>query len=610
MPFVAQGPLLCGGAAAAMVERHWGALGVYAEDYAGLVSIEAGGIFTDELAGALASRGYRVDILTGDPQGALRHVRAGIPVVALLESGESRFHYVVIVAVGGSEVRFHDPLRGPDRRLPLSRFLHRWSVSDHWAMAAWLVPVGDGPQGAAVETRPSLDEESTAREPDPLPPALARSMAELRSDRPNLAGDLAASWLAVGGDEAHRETAWRILATARFLAGREMDALAAWNAIGEPAVDLVGVEGLETMAYRTVTDPLELPPRTVLTPSALRLAQRRLLQLPAVRLGRVGYRPLRDGSVQVEAAVLEHRPFPWGLTELASTGIGALVNHHLELGFGPFLPAGERWTLSGSWEEARPLFEATVEVPWPVLSGVVELRSGWMRELFALPLGTSERRWGAVGLRRWVDPETRVGLEVALEQWDGRGRLGRMGLSGTRSLLSDAVTAGLALDGWTGSGDPFGRLRAGMRATRAAGAGNWTATLGVSLASPAAPAMVLDGAGTGRIRAPLLRGHPMIRDGRISGETLGRRLVHGTVSHEWATILGPGARAGAALFVDAARIWDPLAGGGARSFVDPGLELRISAGGRTAAVSLALGGGDWVVSARVGESALPWLGGR
>lgn len=43
VPFVAQGPLLCGGAAAAMVERFWGVRGVYGEDFRHLVREDEGG---------------------------------------------------------------------------------------------------------------------------------------------------------------------------------------------------------------------------------------------------------------------------------------------------------------------------------------------------------------------------------------------------------------------------------------------------------------------------------------------------------------------------------------------------------------------------------------
>jgi hypothetical protein len=52
VPFVAQGPLLCGGAAAAMVERFWGARGVYGEDYQHLVRADEGGIRASPRSGS------------------------------------------------------------------------------------------------------------------------------------------------------------------------------------------------------------------------------------------------------------------------------------------------------------------------------------------------------------------------------------------------------------------------------------------------------------------------------------------------------------------------------------------------------------------------------
>jgi hypothetical protein len=51
VPFVSQSERLCGGAAAAMVLRYWGERGVTAEDFAGLVDNDAGGIRQSALTG-------------------------------------------------------------------------------------------------------------------------------------------------------------------------------------------------------------------------------------------------------------------------------------------------------------------------------------------------------------------------------------------------------------------------------------------------------------------------------------------------------------------------------------------------------------------------------
>lgn len=61
------------------------------------------------------------------------------------------------------------------------------------------------------------------------------------------------------------------------------------------------------------------------------------------------------------------------------------------------------------------------------------------------------------------------------------------------------------------------------------------------------------------------------------------------------------------LFADAARVWDPLVGRGPRSYLDPGVELRATDGDRLVAVSLARGGDEWALAARVEAEGLSWL---
>jgi hypothetical protein len=56
VPYMAQPPALCGGAAVAMVLRYWGRSDVYPQDFASLVSDADGGIFTHTLASAVRDR--------------------------------------------------------------------------------------------------------------------------------------------------------------------------------------------------------------------------------------------------------------------------------------------------------------------------------------------------------------------------------------------------------------------------------------------------------------------------------------------------------------------------------------------------------------------------
>ena len=52
--------------------------------------------------------------------------------------------------------------------------------------------------------------------------------------------------------------AWRILATSEYVGGDPDAALEAWNAVGEPAIDLVTVQGLDHTRHGAATALLGL----------------------------------------------------------------------------------------------------------------------------------------------------------------------------------------------------------------------------------------------------------------------------------------------------------------------------------------------------------------
>lgn len=606
VPFVAQGPLLCGGASAAMIERWWGALGVYADDYAALVSREDGGIKTGALAGAMEARGYDVRLFRDDPSAALAQVRADHPVIALIESGEARYHYVVLIAVGPDRVRYHDPLKGPGRAVDRAGFMRRWAATGYWALTATPTPAGAvGAAGAPTGTRDTAP--SARSDTTPLPVALRSGLEALRAGRPDSASTLVTAYLRRAPTDApRRDLAWEMLATARYLGRDPLSALSAWNRVDQPPVDLVHVRGIDAIRHSTVTDAMGIRPRSTLTPGALRLARRRVQQLPAVQRSRVGYRPLRDGSVAVEAFVLERRRVPLGVVDLVVTGLGAAINRDAALEVGPLLPLGERWRVEGSWREARSLAAGAVVVPWSALTAVATLRAGWTEERYGTGLGDRSRTWGLLSVDRWITAGTRLGATVGLERWDGGDRLGRAGVSALRTLFDDRIRISATVDGWAGPDGRFGRARTAARVRIPNALRAWTLTVGGSWTSTGAPPTVWDGAGTGQLRAPLLRGHPLIRDGRVRGDALGRGLAHGTLAWGWHVPAGP-ATASLELFVDGARVWAPLGGGRPRSYVDPGIELGVSSPAGAVALALARGGDDWVFSARVDAGGLPWL---
>src|SRR5690606_34268163 len=75
--------------------------------------------------------------------------------------------------------------------------------------------------------------------------------------------------------------ALRLLATARFVRDDRMGALAAWNAVGEPRVDLIRIDGLTRTRTRLAKQLIGVTPGEVLRPPDLLRASSRLAELPS-----------------------------------------------------------------------------------------------------------------------------------------------------------------------------------------------------------------------------------------------------------------------------------------------------------------------------------------
>lgn len=134
VPYLAQTESLCGGAAASMVMRFWGATDVYPESFAGLVDQTAAGIHGSDLVEALTARGWQATAFKGDEVTLRSHLGRGRPIVVLIEDRPGAFHYVVIVGWTTDRVILHDPARMPFRVVNKRSFLSAWAASGNWSM--------------------------------------------------------------------------------------------------------------------------------------------------------------------------------------------------------------------------------------------------------------------------------------------------------------------------------------------------------------------------------------------------------------------------------------------------------------------------------------------
>jgi hypothetical protein len=594
VPYVSQSEELCGGAAAAMLMRHAGLRGVYAEDFSSLVDETAGGIAAGDLRRALNDRGFDVESWSGTPALVRRHLDAGVPVMALIEARRGRFHYVVIVAWTAGAVVYHDPARAPFIGATESAFDRAWSVADRWMLVARAKPA----------TRRAAGAEPGAAEPGTAASATHDEL--LRQFRQRNYGEAIRLAERTVESNAHDADAWRLLAASRYLSGNPAGALEAWNRTAEPRVDLVRVEGLVETPHRMVERLIDIRPASLLTRDTLIRGERRLSTLPSAAATRVSYLALPGGLAEVRGVVVENSLLPSRIEWIAE-GIRAAVDREVHIGLTNLAGSGDR--LSGEWRfrDLHPRIAATLEFPGARAHGIWSLGASWQREHYAADgPATTTRREATLGWSDWVTSRVRL---------VGHGGVGRWENLGTAALVRGGVRIAPLDDGW----------RLSLDTTAAAGPPTFTATSlnarwGIrpspgwrahgsvtgAHATSDAPPDAWFGAGTGHGRPLLLRAHPVLVDGRLAGPVFGRTVAQSTIEAQRDLAARPLWSVAVAGFADVARAWHraDLSASPLHADVGIGLRLRLGPGGRTLRIDVARGLRDGKVAVGVG-----WEGG-
>ena len=616
VPYVPQSEELCGGAALAMVLRYWGEASVVPQDFASALSPQGTGIPTDALAHMAEARGFQAFPFQATRTDVLSHLEKGRPLIALLGTTPGRYHYVVVLAWANQRVLIHDPAVGPFRILAEGEWQRRWDAAGSWTMLVVpaergrddqqraALPPSEGPCG--VQVRQSVDL-ALAGKPDEAKQQLAaiaqwcptsseplREMAalEFRREGWTSAAELAAE--AVKRDSQDR-FAWELLATSRFLAGRRPEALAAWNRVGEPRLDLVQVSGLRQTPARLVLGYLGEDTGRVLTPERLRLVERRIEALPAAQLSRVSYRPLPGGTAELDVNVVERPAFSTPLSLLVQSTVRALSERAIGVEAFGLASSGDSLRFGGQWRPERSHGFLSASAPHFLgLPGIVTAEAIWDEQSYRLSAGALEaplvrerRERASVSLAHWWAADTKAAVTVAADEWRDRGRYLSLSSDVEQRLLRDRVALrGGAAGWWSEASLPFysayGRASAHTRALSSRTM--LRADVSYEFASARAPLALWAGAGTSVARPALLRAHPLLRDGVIEGPAFGRQLLGGSVEADHPLgALGPAAIRGA-LFVDAARVLAPRG----TSLVDLGAGLRIQPTGWRSALRVDL----------------------
>lgn len=611
VPYLPQSVLLCGGAAVAMVERWWGQRGVYAEDFSSLVRPSSGGILTTDLESATRTRGWDTRAYRGTPEQVKHNLRDGVPVVALIQAPRNRYHYVVVLGWGDGRVVFHDPATAPFTSIDEDSFLSRWAGADWWTLVirpAPGAPVAEDTASAAPapteSTTPcspwldrALDAAATDRLDDasrllaqageacPGEPLVLRETAGVRFKQGRYAEviRLVSEYLALVPDD---ELGWQLLATSRYLTGNGDGALKAWNRVGRPTVDIVRIHGLRGIRFREIAGAMSVPPGTLLTPSRLDLARRRVSDIPALRLATVDYQPVPGGMVEVRARVVE-RPIIDRAWHLAAAGvIRAVAQREVGLEVASPTGGGELWTGSWRWEAARPRGAFRMDMPAnPGFPGIVAVEGAWERFRFALDDSKTEvfeetRRSAVVGFGGWVTAGLRPSAALRLERWSGNRRYLAASVGAELRTRDDrfqmAARSGHAV---ATSAHPS-YTSAGIRAAWASSLGlsraGWSARSGFDWAGRQAPLGTWPVAGGALPWTIPLRAHVPTDGGFLVGRSIGRGIIHAGLAGDYPLFRAGPLVFAAGLFLDAARIVAAVdASPDARFYLDGGAGIRV-----------------------------------
>jgi len=328
---------------------------------------------------------------------------------------------------------------------------------------------------------------------------------------------------------------------------------------------------------------MRLRPEQLLAPRDLVAAGRRLSELPAAQASRVNYRPLENGRAAVDAVVIERPRFPSAPASIAAVAIRAVSDRELSAAVANPTGGGDLVWVSWRWWEHRPRVAASYSSPAP-FGGI--LRADIFRDEQTYDAAGSGsparevRQGGGITLSDWTPTGFRWALGLGLDSWMRRGRTVTMTASIDQRALQDRVSvqgSASALAGGFGSWTVA--TSASWRSSPRHQGTVWLASSGTEITATNAPRALWPGAGTGHARAALLRAHPLLDDGIVTGEVFGRRVSYASgESRRWARPIWRVVRLAPALFIDAARAERRLQPGSAWH-ADAGVGLRVAVPG-------------------------------
>jgi hypothetical protein len=244
--------------------------------------------------------------------------------------------------------------------------------------------------------------------------------------------------------------------------------------------------------------------------------------------------------------------------------------------------------------------EIAAPAPWGGLWGVDGSAERQPFSDDAFP--TTRRSGGGAGVSNWITSWARLSARLGLDAWKDRGKYGVASAGLRLASAHDRLTVGIDASNWMGE-DSFGLVAASVRLrSRDDHRGRvFIVRGGSAVATESTPADLWFAGDTGTVRSSLLRAHPIVTDGMLESDRLGRRIAHvsGEV-RQWWTVRSI-VQVGAAVFADAANVEHRTAPD-SRGDVDVGGGLRLALPGLDGVFRLDVGKG-----LRDGSSAFSFI---
>ena len=624
VPYVSQSLLLCGGAAIAMIERWWGRRGVHAEDFAGLVRRDEGGIRTTDMATAMAARAWSVRASAATAEQLQQSLADSMPVIALIRMSTNRYHYVVLLGMSNGRITFHDPAVAPYVTVDTAEFMRRWRGANRWALFARPAPTAPNastisePSTSSTPTPPPQRTTQTTLDSLPCTPWLdmaadaasaqrlnaADSLLQLAATHcpaePLLLRELAGIRFRQGRTietvqlaqayvlrAPHDTLGWQLLASSRYLARDARGALQAWNSIGLPALDLVRIDGSSHTRFRVLHDAMSLRTGRELTPDRLALSRRRLSDIPSLAMSRVEYTAVEGAAVEVRATVLEH-PVVTPLPQLlVGAALDAGIRRDASLSVHSPLGRGERWTAQWRWQNADPRVVLSLAIPARLgVPVIVRLQRSWETYRFAGREIDERRDASAINIAGWAHQGIEVLAGARIETWANRGNFialsSGVGLHDERDRMALLAEVEHAAPLHASAAYDRLRIRTALTPPPDRWRTIWSFRLGADWTGAATPIGLQPIAGGDLARDIPLRAHPFIVSGVLPTARTARTVVHGGAAGDRDVLTRGPVTIGAGVFLDAARIMSSAnVAMRAQTYVDGGAGLRIKVAGLT-----------------------------